>query len=553
MISGTKCTFIILSFILFISAYTSWARADDMAPGSQNVSQTPVLSAPSSKFALVEAPAEIESQAITPTNTPVPPTATSTPVPVIIIVTNVPTNTPIVRITPTLPTATNTPTSTNTQVISNTVVIRDENDHFDTDTITTTLMFQGPILQIKKDVSDTVPVPGEIITYTLTYSNVGDLPATGVVITETVPNNTTFVGPDDDWNCDVGDVAGTVCTHPLVIPLSPGESGIIRFIVQINNSHIMRGIAVPSVRDVPNGGRISTSLQRAKELRFEVVYYFLDWNTSNAPGFMVFDVLDDIINQARAYNLKLILRIYDSASGESANTLPSTSAFQGFMERLTTHVRNTQNSDVVLGYVIWNEPNLGSEWYRKSPNAAEYVALLQAAYRGAKRGDPNATIVSAPLAPTVGSPEIAVNDIVYLTQMYESGVIDYLDYVGMNGLGFQYDPDRDTGTAAFDFMRLKYLHDVMLQNGDIHHQVWALEVGWLRDSNCDLGSFNAYKVSKQHQIEYLTWAFQKAEQEWPWLDTMVIWNLDFYRYYPQDSAFYWYSMVDDLKDCPDDF
>lgn len=501
VISDIKWTLIIPFIIVVASACANSTRADDVAPVNEIVVPQPPISAPSSEFALAAAPAEPEPQVIT-------------------------------------------------RMITNTVVIRDDQNHSDTDTVTTTLTYQGPILQIKKVVSDSPPVPGGIITYTLTYSNVGDLPATGVVITETVPDNTTFAGPDNDWSCNIGDAAGTICTHPLVIPLNPGERGTLTFKVRINNSRIMRGIAVPSIRDTA-GDEVSTSLQKAKDLRYEVVYYFLDWNTSNTGGATVFNVLDDIINQAQAYNLKLILRIYDSANGRFANELPDNNDFAVFMGQLTNHVKNRPNSDVVVGYVIWNEPNLASEWGGKTPNAAEYVALLRAGYEGAKRGDPNATIVSAPLAPTTDISETAVNDLAFLAQMYDNGLIKYVDYVGVNGLGFQFDPDHDTGTAASNFMRLKYLHDVMLQKGDTQHQVWALEVGWLRESNCDLGQFNAYKVSKQQQVEYLTRAFQKAEQEWPWLDAMIIWNLDFYRYYSRTSAFYWYSIDDGLTDCPD--
>ena len=42
--------------------------------------------------------------------------------------------------------------------------------------------------------------PQDVIEYRLTYANNGDQDATGVVLTETVPTGSTFVGPDD-WTC----------------------------------------------------------------------------------------------------------------------------------------------------------------------------------------------------------------------------------------------------------------------------------------------------------------------------------------------------------------
>lgn len=56
--------------------------------------------------------------------------------------------------------------------------------------------------------------PNQTIVYTLTYSNIGNQGATGVVLTETVPVNTTFLtaGSSAWTGCANGAPAGTVCT-----------------------------------------------------------------------------------------------------------------------------------------------------------------------------------------------------------------------------------------------------------------------------------------------------------------------------------------------------
>ena len=184
------------------------------------------------------------------------------------------------------------------------------------------------------------------------------------------------------------------------------------------------------------------------------------------------------------------------------------------------------------------------QWDGQPPDPAAYMDLLKQAYTGAKEGDPKATIVSAPLAPTADSPGVAINDLTYLAQLYDLGLINYVDYVGMNGLGFQHEPDHDTGQPDYNFMRLKYLHDVMVAKGDKRHKVWALEVGWLRESSYDMGAFEPFKVSAEQQFQYLQRAFEKAEEAWcNWLDMMVIWNLDFKCHYPPESALHWYSLI----------
>ena len=78
-----------------------------------------------------------------------------------------------------------------------------------------------PDLIVTKTDGSTTTEPGELLSYTLTYSNSGVANANGapqhtanVVLTETVPTNTTFnLGASTaGWSCANGAPAGTVCT-----------------------------------------------------------------------------------------------------------------------------------------------------------------------------------------------------------------------------------------------------------------------------------------------------------------------------------------------------
>lgn len=75
-------------------------------------------------------------------------------------------------------------------------------------------------------------VIGLPITYTLTYTNAGNVAASGVVITETVPTYTTFsaIGSTAGWSCADGSAAGTTCTLTIG-NLSVGASGLATFVV----------------------------------------------------------------------------------------------------------------------------------------------------------------------------------------------------------------------------------------------------------------------------------------------------------------------------------
>jgi uncharacterized repeat protein (TIGR01451 family) len=87
-------------------------------------------------------------------------------------------------------------------------------------------------LVITKDDGGVTVAPSETLVYTLTYANIGDQVATGVVITETVPEYTTFntTASSFGWTCEQGATAGTVCTYALGDVI---ESGVLRFAVDV--------------------------------------------------------------------------------------------------------------------------------------------------------------------------------------------------------------------------------------------------------------------------------------------------------------------------------
>ncbi|MBI1294076.1 DUF11 domain-containing protein [bacterium] len=90
---------------------------------------------------------------------------------------------------------------------------RDEPDVDDQDDVTVV----APDLTLTKDDGITVLEPGQTTVYTLTVGNVGTSPATGVVISDTVPTGTTFdaAGSSAGWSCADNAPAGTVCTYAV--------------------------------------------------------------------------------------------------------------------------------------------------------------------------------------------------------------------------------------------------------------------------------------------------------------------------------------------------
>lgn len=71
-----------------------------------------------------------------------------------------------------------------------------------------------PVMTISKDDQVVFALPGDTLVYALQYGNAGDQDATGVVITETVPNDSVFnsAASTAGWSCADGAPAGSPCT-----------------------------------------------------------------------------------------------------------------------------------------------------------------------------------------------------------------------------------------------------------------------------------------------------------------------------------------------------
>ncbi|MEW6505265.1 MAG: sortase [Chloroflexota bacterium] len=95
----------------------------------------------------------------------------------------------------------------------------------------------GPDLAIQKTDGDSGSAPGGVIVYTLTYANNGNGAASGVVVTETVPLNTTFVAASSSagWSCADGSAAGTTCTYTIGTLAGGGAGGTLTFAVRVVN------------------------------------------------------------------------------------------------------------------------------------------------------------------------------------------------------------------------------------------------------------------------------------------------------------------------------
>ncbi len=209
----------------------------------------------------------------------------------------------------------------------------------------------------------------------------------------------------------------------------------------------------------------------------------------------------------------------------------------------------------VQAYEICNEPNIkGSGWGGDTPDPVRFAQMVCIAHEEIKAIDPHALVISGGLAPVGRIPEPwpcgegnncnAMDEWVYLEAMLDAGAGACMDAFGYHPYGFASPPERDPDLVsnAFTFRGVETLRDILVARGWVGLPVWATEFNWIRkpaedgyELNCDANAdyqttFRWQEVTAQAQADYLVRAFQYADTHWPWMQGMVVWNLDWHDY-----------------------
>jgi len=233
---------------------------------------------------------------------------------------------------------------------------------------------------------------------------------------------------------------------------------------------------------------------------------------------------DETVAGAEYYGLDLVVRLdqhpaWASAAPLTLNAPPDDLAdYVRFVSRVAERYRGR-----VLGYVIWNEPNLAVDWGGQPPDPAAYTEMLCQAYAAIKRADPRARVAAAGLAPTHQNDDQAMDDRRFLETMLQAGAARCFDVLAAHPYGFGRPPDalRDSYDGLV-MARVEELHELLIAYGVGEKPIWATEMGWTVDGR---GGQAWQTVSEEQQAAYLADAVAIAEQRWPWLELLAVWNL----------------------------
>jgi hypothetical protein len=249
---------------------------------------------------------------------------------------------------------------------------------------------------------------------------------------------------------------------------------------------------------------------------------------------------DQIVDLADKYDLNIMARLstppaWSRALTDTVGTFAPPDKISDYGDYVEAVARRYRGR--IQAYQIWNEPNIYPEWGIYPINAEEYTALLKEGYTHVKAVDPEAIVVMGALAATIeldrvrrydanGQPTSpgGLSDVLFLQQLYDAGAAPYFDVLAMQGYGLWSGPtDRRMQPRVLNFSRPLYVRDVMVRNGDAHKPIWLSELGW-NAVPPESGIPPVYgQVTPEQQGRYAALAYERMEQEWPWLGVGFYW------------------------------
>ncbi len=298
-------------------------------------------------------------------------------------------------------------------------------------------------------------------------------------------------------------------------------------------------------------------LEAVNELGFGWVKQTFAWRDIQSIEKQAFDWYrpDRIVEQTEAAGLKLLVRIdrqptWSVLSQEQITDNQPPTDYQDFGDFCYALANRFQGR--IGAYQVWNEPNLDREWGNQPPNPVEYTALLRVCYEGIKRGDPNAIVISAGLAPTGGPMPRAMPDAEFLQGMYDAGAADYFDVLGLNAPGYKAPPElppeeglqEQWGKHRWNtFRHVEDMRNIMVQHGDADKQIAILEMGWILEQEYH-PEYEWFGVTEQQQADYLVGAYQYAQENWqPWIGLMTSLYFADSNWTAEQHEQYWWSIV----------
>ena len=198
--------------------------------------------------------------------------------------------------------------------------------------------------------------------------------------------------------------------------------------------------------------------------------------------------------------------------------------FAGAFAQRYGHLKTADGQKLLLGYQIWDEPNLSAAWGNALIDPTYYLQLLRAARAAIRAVDPDARIVLAGLAPTVEQSNVNLAPQLFLLKLYQLGGHEAFEIAAAKAYGFDFPPDdRRVDAGVLNFSHAILLREMMVAHNDGHKAIWITQFGWNALPAGWRGEPSIWgNVSEAQQAEYIVGAVARAAREWSWAGAMFL-------------------------------
>ncbi len=268
------------------------------------------------------------------------------------------------------------------------------------------------------------------------------------------------------------------------------------------------------------------------------------------PHRSAWEKYDNIVDLAEKYDLGIIARLsnppaWSRATGNDLGPLAPPDDYADYGDFVYAVVSRYKGR--IRYYQIWNEPNIYPEWGEQPVDPEAYTELLKVGYTRAKEADPDVVIICGALASTIEVDYYphGLNDFIFLQRMYDAGAGDYFDILAMQGYGLWSGPrDRRMQPRVLNFSRPLYIRDIMVRNGDENKPIWLSEMNWNAVPEGFPGGAPYGQVTEEQQARYVVEAYQRIQEEWPWVGVVNFWFFKRATDLEKDRPEYYFRMVE---------
>ncbi len=249
----------------------------------------------------------------------------------------------------------------------------------------------------------------------------------------------------------------------------------------------------------------------------------IDWNSiqNGGPDSWWWDATDRVVSEARARGLKVMGGLAytpawarpDSCPAGTDKCLPASPEYFADFARAAAQRYGSSSSITNLrgsisAWQIWNEPN-HYPFVQPTVDVVAYTTLLKRAYVEIKGVDSAATVLAGATAPAPDDPSGRdMSPVTFMQGIYRNGGKGFFDAFSHHPYSFPCNP---LTTASWNaFTQTRYLHDLMVQNGDGAKKIWGTEAG--APTGADVGTCTSghagRSVSEATQSQFVADYFQ---------------------------------------------